>query len=155
MSVQTVLASDIPKAPALLVALTTRNYRIARGDTLARIARRNGVSQKALAQANPGVQTAKLRVGQLLRIPEGSQVAIAAMRLTNATKGDAQPPGGAPLYTVKSGDTLSKIAQTHGTTISALRALNQLNSDQLLVGKTLKLPTPAASATSSNLPAQP
>ena len=54
------------------------------------------------------------------------------------------------LYTVKSGDTLTKIAQAHGTTIKAIRALNQLTSDQLIVGKTLKLPEP--SATSSNTP---
>lgn len=165
MSVQTAPASDVPNASAPLAAPTTRNYRIARGDTLAKIARRNGVSQKALAQANPGVESTKLRIGQVLRIPDASQVAMAAKRTTNAAKSHVQPPGGDSLYTVKSGDTLTKVAQSHGTTINALRALNQLKSDQLIVGKTLKLPAsaasvensrgPAVSATSSNLPAQP
>ena len=165
MSVQTAPASGVPKAFAQQPTPTTKAYRIERGDTLARIAQRNGVSQKALTQANPGVQSAKLRVGQSLRIPDGSQVAVAVKLTTNAARGNGQPPVGDSLYTIKSGDTLSKVAQTHGTTMSALRGLNQLNSDQLLVGKTLKLPAPAASvenssvsavnATSSNRPAQP
>jgi LysM repeat protein len=165
MSPQSHATVGTTKATVPIPAGTTRDYRVARGDTLARIAQRNGVSQRELAKANPGVQTAKLRAGQVLRIPDSSQAVVAAKRMTNAVKGDAHPPGGDSIYTVKSGDTLSKVAQTHGTTISALRALNELESDQLTVGKTLKLPIPtvsvenssgpAVSATSSNGPAQP
>jgi len=152
-----------PKVP--ISAGTSRDYRVTRGDTLARIAQRNGVSQKVLAKANPGVETARLRVGQVLRIPGGSQVAVAAKRMTSAATPNAQPPGGDSLYTVKSGDTLTKVAQGHGTTISALRALNELKSDELIVGRTLKLPaptgsvenstSPGVSVTSSNRPVQP
>ena len=131
---------------------TIRDYRVARGDTLARIAQRNGVSQTVLVKANPGVETARLRVGQVLRIPDGSQVAGAAKRTTIAATPNSQPPGGDSLYTVKSGDTLTKVAQCHGTTISNLRALNELKSDELIVGRTLKLPAPIASMENSTSP---
>ena len=44
------------------------------------------------------------------------------------------------LYVVKSGDTLTRIAKAHGTTIKALRAANSLEGDRLLVGAKLKIP---------------
>jgi LysM repeat protein len=53
----------------------------------------------------------------------------------------AYTPGGsgcAQFYTVKSGDTLSKIARTYGTTVSNLAALNGIaNPNQIAIGSTL------------------
>lgn len=43
-------------------------------------------------------------------------------------------------YQVKAGDSLEKIARKHGTTIKALKELNNLNKDQIVIGQTLKLP---------------
>lgn len=150
---------------ALSAAPTTKDYRVAKGDTLSTIAMRNGITKKALTQANPRIELAKLKVGQLLRIPDSSQVALPTKHPASAEKSKALPTGGDSLYTVKSGDTVAKVARSHGTTVKALRALNELKSDQLVVGKTLKLPPPIASAensraptlstTASNLPAQP
>jgi LysM repeat protein len=45
------------------------------------------------------------------------------------------------VYVVKSGDTLSRIAKTHGTTIQAIEAANGLTDDRILVGAKLKIPT--------------
>jgi hypothetical protein len=45
------------------------------------------------------------------------------------------------LYVVKSGDTLSRIAKAHGTTIKALKSANGLASDRIVVGAKLKIPT--------------
>jgi len=45
------------------------------------------------------------------------------------------------LYVVKSGDTLSRIARAHGTTIKALKSVNGLASDRIVVGAKLKIPT--------------
>ena len=44
------------------------------------------------------------------------------------------------IYTVKSGDTLSHIAKTHGITLKALRAANNLEGDRIVVGAKLKIP---------------
>jgi LysM repeat protein len=44
-------------------------YMIRAGDTLSKIAQTHGVTVKALAAANPGVDPAKLKVGRMLQIP--------------------------------------------------------------------------------------
>ena len=45
------------------------------------------------------------------------------------------------VYVVKAGDNLTRIAKLHGTTVKALKAANNLNSDQIVVGARLKIPT--------------
>ena len=44
------------------------------------------------------------------------------------------------VYVVKSGDTLSRIAKAHRTTVEAIEAANGLNDDLILVGAKLKIP---------------
>ncbi|HTL73057.1 MAG TPA: LysM peptidoglycan-binding domain-containing protein [bacterium] len=44
-------------------------------------------------------------------------------------------------YVVKPGDTLSRIAKLHQTTVRTLKSVNGLNSDMIAVGAKLKLPT--------------
>ena len=60
------------------------------------------------------------------------------------------------LYVVKSGDTLSAIAQRHGTSVANIRQLNQLKTSQLRIGQHLKLsgavPLVAQQTTSSAKP---
>jgi cell wall-associated NlpC family hydrolase len=43
------------------------------------------------------------------------------------------------VYVVAAGDTLSKIAREHQTTVSQLMQVNQLNTDRLAIGQTLTL----------------
>ena len=49
--------------------IPTRPVAIAPGDSLWRIARRNGVSLDALVRANPGLDPARLRPGSAIRVP--------------------------------------------------------------------------------------
>lgn len=44
-------------------------------------------------------------------------------------------------YVVRSGDSLSKIADRHGVSVSAIKAANRLNSSNIRVGQKLKIPT--------------
>ena len=44
------------------------------------------------------------------------------------------------IYVIKSGDTLSRIAKAHGTTVKAIESANDLDSDRILVGAKLKIP---------------
>ena len=45
------------------------------------------------------------------------------------------------LYTVKKGDTLYSIASKYNTTVSQIKELNNLDSDNLNIGEILKIPT--------------
>jgi LysM repeat protein len=44
------------------------------------------------------------------------------------------------LYVIKSGDSLTRIAKVHGTTVKALKAANGLEGDRIVVGARLKIP---------------
>ena len=43
-------------------------------------------------------------------------------------------------YTVKSGDTLSKIAVNYNTSVATIKKLNNMTSDRIGIGQTLKIP---------------
>ena len=58
-------------------------------------------------------------------------------------------------YTVKSGDSLTKIAKAHGTTIKAIRAENNLTTDHIKVGQKLKIPARAEAAAAAAAPVAP
>jgi LysM repeat protein len=133
---------DIASPPAPSEA---KEYVIAKGDTLRAIARENGLSLKALMEANPDVQAKKLQIGQKLQLPAGT-AGVAATSATGATPGataDAAPTEGA-VCTVKSGDVLLKIAKAHGTTVKRIMALNDLRTPSIRAGQKLKLPAPKA-----------
>ncbi len=108
-------------------------------DTFARLATKYGVSVKAIQAANAGVNPAKLKVGQKVIIPAKSAAALSA--------GSAAAPSvGTDSYTVKSGDTLSKIAKAQDTTVREVQKLNGMSTTQIKVGQKLKMPPHAAAA---------
>ncbi len=55
--------------PAPQKISTPRTHKVASGDTLAGIARKEGISLAALQAANPGVNPKKLKAGQVLNLP--------------------------------------------------------------------------------------
>jgi LysM repeat protein len=128
-------------APPVVVAppvveTAAAEYVVMKGDTLGKIAKKNGVSLKALEAANPGVLPTKLKVGQKLSLPAASAVAPAAAATTMA---DADTSG--ETYKVKSGDTLTKIAKANGTTVKAIESANNLSTTKIKVGQKLKIPS--------------
>ena len=60
---------------------------------------------------------------------------------------------GGETYTVKSGDTLTKIAKAHGTTVKAIKAASNLTTDHIKVGQKLKIPAKAEAAAPAPAPA--
>lgn len=122
-----------PPDPATHQAIS---YRIRRGDTLARISRRYGVSMANLQDwnklNNPGDIIAGRRLTIYVPRPSGaSGVSGSTQSGTPGTGGLNRGEGGAAasgaiIYTVKPGDTLWEIARTHNVTVSSLRRTNGL-----------------------------
>jgi LysM repeat protein len=141
-----------PVAPA--PAPSETEYVVIKGDSLWKIAKKNGVTLKALEEANPGVDAAKLKVGQKLTIPAASNASEATTGMTGSTGAG----GGEEIYIVKSGDTLARIARRNGTTVKAIESENGLSTTRIKVGQKLKIPAkeeaaPAPAAASAPEPA--
>ncbi len=99
-------------------------YRVQAGDNLGGIARKFGVSLKAMMAEN-GIKDPKfIKIGQLLRIPGG---------------GEASGANTAPLHQVQRGDTLSAIARKYGTTVGTLRSLNPGLKSSIYPGQKLRI----------------
>jgi LysM repeat protein len=140
-----------PPAPPTAEGVTTE-YVVVKGDTLDKIAKKHGVKLGALKAANPGVEPTKLKVGQKLAVPASAGSAAQTMA-TPASLAAAETAG--EIYTVKSGDTLTKIAKAHGTTVKAIESENNLSTTKIKVGQKLKLPVKAEAAAPAPVPAAP
>jgi LysM repeat protein len=129
-------------------------YVVVAGDTLGKIAKKNGVSLKALEAANPDVNPKHLKVKQKLVIPAGGSSSGA---VTPVASGDtsAADTGGETTYTVKSGDTLHRIAKKFGVGVKAIESENNLSTTKIKVGQKLKIPAKAESAAPAAAPAAP
>jgi LysM repeat protein len=128
-------------------------YVVVKGDTLGKIAKKNGVTLKMLEAANPGVVPTKLKVGQKLTLPAGGTAAPAAPGVSAGTDMTGGSSESAETYVVKSGDTLTKIAKSHGTTVKAVESENNLSTTKIKVGQKLKIPAAAGAVVAAPAPA--
>lgn len=135
------MASTPTPAPA-----AGSEYTVVKGDTLAGIAKTHGVTLSALEAANPSVIPTKLRIGQKLVIPAASPAA-------GTTSTAPMMDGAGTIYTVKAGDTLSKIAKMYGTTYKEIQAANGLTTTRIRVGQKLKIPAKGEPALVAPAPA--
>jgi LysM repeat protein len=139
--------------PAVPSATGGSVYVVAAGDLLSTIAKKNGVTLKALEEANPGVDPKKLQIKQKLQIPASAAVASADVSKAGA-EASATASGDATFYTVKPGDVLMKIAKAHNTTVKAIEALNDMKTSAIKAGQRLKVPVmKMASAEAAPAPA--
>jgi peptidoglycan endopeptidase LytF len=97
-------------------------YTVQSGDTLSELAKRFNTTTTQIKQLN-NMTSDMIFIGQTLSIPSSTT--------TNATT--------AATYTVKSGDSLSVIAKQFGLSVDQLKQLNNLTSDRIFIGQTLKL----------------
>lgn len=138
--------TETPIAPVTPApsTITGKTYTVVRNDSFYKIAKAHGVSIKAIEEANPDVDPRKLKAGQTLTIP--SPATPSSENGSPAVGGAASPDTDTSVYYVKAGDTLTRIAKLHSTTIKALRSLNNLKSDRLHVGQKIKIPASKAPA---------
>lgn len=126
-----------PTQPVLTPEAGLTEYTIQKGDTFSTIAPKFNVSVKALQTANPTVDPAKLQIGKKINIPAATAPTTTAPA-SGATVVDTA--SGTTTYTVKSGDTLSKLATDFRTTVKAIQAANGLTDTRIKVGQKLKIP---------------
>lgn len=147
-------------------AAAASRYVVAPNDTLFSIARRFHVPLSILAQVNGIHDPSRIRVGDVLVIPDVPAAAAEAPAAPAPTAAprtvfpSRQGPSGVvppavlgESYIVQPGDTLYHLALTHGTTVDALETANALTSPAIIVGQVLRLPRPTAVAPAPGTPA--
>ncbi len=134
---QTVLPQVPPPAPA------AATYAVKKGDSLWKIAKAEGTTVDELVRANNLSKNSTLQIGQKLTIPAKTDTGSAT--LAAAAPAAATDAGGLG-YTVKSGDSLWKIANQNGITVASLKQANSLSSDKLKIGQKLTIPAKGEAA---------
>jgi LysM repeat protein len=143
-------------------------HTIAPGETLWQLAAMNNMTTRSFAAANGLSADAHIVAGTNINIPSVAEAAgaLASAPATGTTTGTttgtatAATPASAPApmggYTVRWGDSLSRIAATAGVPAGAIASMNGLSLDGvLLAGTVIKLPTgsPAPAGASQPAPA--
>jgi membrane-bound lytic murein transglycosylase D len=131
------LIASIDPSERLAEQHRDRFYKVRRGDTLSRIAARQGVSERELSALNNLRRRNTIRVGQVLRLPDHASpsepVVVASVEPVPADR----------IHRVRRGDTLTSIARRYGVTEGQIVAANRLNSRHVIgVGQRLRLPGP-------------
>ena len=134
-------------------------YQVKNGDYLGKIATKHNVSVAKIKKWN-NMKNDNIRVGQKLIIYRGgSGPSVAETTTSSSSSSSSSASSGSSqnkiTYTVKSGDSLGKIAETHGVGLSKLKEWNGLKSDSIKVGQKLTIytkgaPTKSTSSSSSS-----
>ena len=115
-------------------------YRVRQGDTLEKIARRNGTTVKRICQLNGISQNKVLHPGDRLKVSGSASKSSSPKNNSSTSQSSADSQSGAATYTVRSGDTLYSIAKRHGTTVKHICQLNGISEkSKLRVGQKLKV----------------
>ncbi len=138
------------------------------GETLYNISKRYGVPVTALKQANGITNPTAVQAGQQIVVPNYVYSANAPnsmpdidpnTRAASAGVGVEKPVTPSKVetsvasdgrYTVKSGDSLSRIASRHGVTTKALMDRNGLSTSVIRIGQTLSIPDSSYVSPSTN-----
>lgn len=127
---------------------SARSYTVKSGDNLSKIAAAHGTTVAGLMRAN-NLSSTVIFPGQTLQISGSSATSTTPASSRTSQPAPAQPAASASqttasntgsTYTVKRGDTISKIAAAHGTTVAAIATASNLsNPNRIYPGQVLKL----------------
>lgn len=153
--------NDAPPEPQPPAAPAATKHRVQKGQTLAAIAKQYHTTLAALAQFNQLARSRKIKVGQMLKIPDsdlaesaqlvaqkndGITDAPAAASVLKVSRRKNEPPRAASVqaktkHRVAKGQTLEDIAKQHNTTVKAITQFNKItNPRKIKVGQVLHIP---------------
>ncbi|MCT4388365.1 LysM peptidoglycan-binding domain-containing protein [Leuconostoc pseudomesenteroides] len=126
------------------VSTSTATYTVKSGDTLSKIASSNKMTVAQLASLNNITNVNMIKVGQVLKVTQTTTSAQSATSASTSTSNTSS-------YTVKSGDTLSKIAANYNMSLAQIANLNQIsNVNAIRIGQVLKVSQTTTSTNQSS-----
>lgn len=151
---------------ASATSTNVKTYTVKSGDTLSHIAKMHGISLSDLKKWN-NLTTDLIYPGNKLVVSQSetsgnangsannnsnnnSNNSTNNSSNTNSNQNTSQPANNSATYTVKSGDTLSKIAQAHGISLNDLKKWNNITTHLIYPGDVLVVSQSATTNSSGN-----
>lgn len=142
-----------PEAAIPQALAATIHHKVRHGESLARIARANGVTVRQIMDWNR-LPSARVKAGKVLRIHSSASsepvVQIAARSRTSESEPVHRTPES---HRVRRGETASSIALRYGVSTDDLLEANGLRGSRLRIGQKLVLPRSKASRASTRVAA--
>lgn len=115
---------------AIQEVFAANQYKVKRGDNLAKVSKKLGVSVEALKEAN-SLQGNALKPNQVLVVPKKAKTKVA---ISKKHEVPAQTS-----YVAKKGDTVRIISKKTGVSVAEIKKLNHLRGDRVRPGQNLVL----------------
>lgn len=143
--------SSTTNTSSVVSGATAQSYTVKAGDSVWKIAHQFGLSMDTLRSLNH-IQNNFIYPGQVLKIQASNTVTPSTPTVSqNTTQTSSTPSSNQTTttttgsYTVKAGDSLWKIANQHGLSLSQLKSINHLSSDLIYPGQKLVVKSGATS----------
>ena len=143
--------SSTMNTSSVVSGATTQSYTVKAGDSVWKIAHQFGLSMDTLRSLNH-IQNNFIYPGQVLKIQASNTVTPSTPTVSqNTTQTSSTPSSNQTTttttgsYTVKAGDSLWKIANQHGLSLSQLKSINHLSGDLIYPGQKLVVKSGATS----------
>ena len=123
--------------------IETVNYRVKAGESVGSLANRYNMSNEQLAELNKFSANSSLLLGQTIKVPASMPDVEdkSDSKTENSRKTQAAAKVSTVSYTVKSGDTLSAIANRYQTSNEELAKLNKISANSMVIlGQKLMVP---------------
>lgn len=129
----TIIVGAVLIIPSKASTAPTITYSVVSGDSLFLIAKRYNTTVDQLKALN-NLAGDNISVGQILKVPASS---------VSAPSPAPSPTPVTISYTVASGDSLWLIARRFGTSVDTIKQINNLTTDIISIGQTLRVPSTA------------
>ena len=132
---------DLLDDPVVSRIAKSRTYKVKKGDTLSKIARKSGATLKQLKSWNRLTDRSRLQIGQVLRVGPGKKSAQSSTATaktakkkgsTSVAKKSTGTSESKIVYKVKKGDTVYKIARQYAVNPAQVLAWNNLGNEHIL-----------------------
>lgn len=146
---QTSGSSSSSKSTTKTSSSSASTYTVKSGDTLSGIASKHKISLSNLKKWN-NISGYLIYPGDKLKVSAGGSSSSNNSSSNSGSSSNNNSSSSSSTYKVKSGDSLWKIANNNGVSVANLKSWNNLSSDVIRVGQTLKINGKASSGSSSS-----
>ncbi|MCE4049666.1 MULTISPECIES: peptidoglycan endopeptidase [Bacillaceae] len=130
---------------------STKTYKIVSGDSLIKIANKFSITLGELKQWN-NISSTIIYPGDVLVVSRPSSSGSSSSNNSSSSGSSLNNSStvSTGTYTIKSGDTLGKIASSYNLSVAKLKQLNNLTSDLIFPGQKLKVTGSTGNVTETN-----